>query len=137
VVHGLKWGAGRKGHINRLSVFWEAFMKKEIILFILLALFVLLGAVQLSGQDKSQITVKSTELNNGVVILEVLKAGKAYELQCNQETPGCTVLKRGDYLMVELPKNFGMNDCKDVEVYPESPNPAKDKKFGEYCLIEK
>jgi len=45
--------------------------------------------------------------------------------------------------MVELPKNFGMYECRDVEVYPQSaatPDstlPDKDKKLGEYCLLEK
>lgn len=45
--------------------------------------------------------------------------------------------------MVELPKNFGMYECRDIEVYPESAAttdtapPDKDKKLGEYCLVEK
>ena len=49
----------------------------------------------------------------------------------------CTVLKKGDYTMVQLPENWGMYDCKDVEVYPQSAGsePAKSTKLGEYCLI--
>ncbi len=40
--------------------------------------------------------------------------------------------------MVELPKNFGMYECQDVEVYPESAvTEDKDQKLGEYCLVEK
>jgi hypothetical protein len=40
--------------------------------------------------------------------------------------------------MVELPKNFGMYECKDVEIYPEfAVNPDKDEKLGEFCLEEK
>jgi len=77
-------------------------------------------------------------MNNGVVIRDVLNAGKAYELQCNQAEPGCTTLKNGKYQMVELPKNFGMYECRDVEIYPESEVTSdKDKKLGEYCLVEK
>jgi len=72
-------------------------MNKGIILFLLLALFLLLGAVHVSAQEKSYITVRGSELNNGVVIRDVLKAGKAYELQCNQAEPGCTTLKNGKY----------------------------------------
>jgi hypothetical protein len=113
-------------------------MKKEITLFLLLALFLLFGAVEGSAQEKSFITVRASELNNRVVILDVLKAGKAYELQCNQGVPSCGALKNGRYQLVELPKNFGMYECKDVEVYPESAvTPDKDKKLGEYCLVEK
>jgi len=72
-------------------------MKKGTILFLLLALFLLLGVVHVSAQEKSYITVRGSELNNGVVIRDVLKAGKAYELQCNQAEPGCTTLKNGKY----------------------------------------
>jgi len=40
--------------------------------------------------------------------------------------------------MVELPKNFGMCESKDVEIYPESAvTPDTDKKLGEYYLVEK
>jgi hypothetical protein len=118
----------------------EVRMKREISLFLLLALFLLRSAVEVSAQDKSYITVTGNQLNNGVVILDVVKAGKAYRLQCNQGAPGCTTLSAGKYLMVELPENFGMYECKDVEVYPEpvvNPEKDKDKKLGEYCLIAK
>ncbi len=118
-------------------------MKKAIALFFLLDLFSVLDAVHVSAQEKSYITVRGSELNNGVVILDVLKASKAYQIQYNQGAPGCTTLKNGNYQMVELPKNFGMYECRDVEVYPESaatPDaapPDKYKKLGEYCLVEK
>lgn len=75
--------------------------------------------------------------------MDILKASKAYQLQCNQGASGCTNLKSGNYLMVELPKNFGMYECSNVEIYPASaatPDtsaPDKDNKLGEYCLIEK
>jgi hypothetical protein len=40
--------------------------------------------------------------------------------------------------MIQLPKNFGMYECRDVEIYPESAVTSdKDKKLGEYCLVEK
>ena len=112
-------------------------MKKGTILF-LLALFLLSAAVHVSAQEKSYITVRGSQLNNGVVILDILKAGKAYALQCNQAQPNCTSLKDGKYQMVELPENYGMYECKDVEIYPESVVTSdKDMKVGEYCLVEK
>ena len=113
-------------------------MRKEVLLFLLLTLFLLFGSVEVSAQEKSFITVRANELNNGVVILDILKAGKAYQLQCNQSMADCTSLKNGKYQMVELPKNFGMYECQDVEVYPESAVTLdKDQKLGEYCLVEK
>lgn len=111
-------------------------MKKGIMFFVL-ALF-LSGTGEVCAQEKSSVTVKGSELNNGVVIVDVLKAGKAYELQCNQGVPSCTLLKSGKYLMIELPSNTGMYECRDVEVYPDpTVTPEADKKIGEYCLIVK
>jgi hypothetical protein len=109
-------------------------------LFFMLAFFLLSFAVNLTAQEKSAITVKGTELNNGVVIVNVLKGAKAYELQCNEGAPGCASLKSGKYQMVELPSNTGMYDCHDVQVFSESAattdSDKPDKKVGEYCLIE-
>lgn len=118
-------------------------MKKAMVLLTLLTLFCVLCARQVSAQEKSNVTVKGSELNNGVMIMDVVKASKAYQLQCNQGASGCTNLKNGNYLMVELPTNFGMYECRDVEVYPQSAAtsdtalPDKNKKLGEYCLVEK
>jgi hypothetical protein len=118
-------------------------MKKAMVLFSLLTLFCVLCTRQVCAQEKSNITVRGSELNSGVVIMDVLKANKAYLLQCNQGASGCTNLKNDNYLMVELPKNFGMYECRDVEVYPQSAATSdtalfdKDKKLGEYCLFEK
>lgn len=118
-------------------------MKKALILFSLLIFFRGFGTVQISAQENSHVTVKGNELNSGVLILSVLKGSKGHQLQCNQGASGCTNLKSGNYLMVELPANFGMYECKNVEVYPESAAtsdttpPDKNKRLGEYCLIEK
>jgi hypothetical protein len=116
-------------------------MKKVIILFFRLALFRGFGAGQTSAQEKSNITLRGSELNNGVLILDVLIGSKAYHRQCNQGAPGCTHLKNGNYLRLELPKNFGVYECRDVEAYSESAAasdaaaPDKAKKLGEYCLF--
>lgn len=94
-----------------------------------------LGAVVALGQATSKITVTGSEVNSGVVIVHVQWQGQVYDLQCNQNMSACKSLKKGDYTMVELPKNFGIYDCRNVEVYPESPQPTKDMKIGEYCLV--
>lgn len=59
------------------------------------------------------------------------------------------MLKNGKYQMMELPKNFGMYECRDLEVYAESLAPSdgvkpdrsnkpnKDDRIGDDCLIEK
>jgi hypothetical protein len=88
-------------------------------------------------------------LNSAVVILDVQVVGKDYLLQCNQGAPGCAVLRNGRYQMVELPKDFGMYECRNVEIYAETVVPSdaiksdkpdkanKDDIMGEYCLVEK
>jgi len=114
-------------------------MRKTIILLgFLIALF----ALQLTAQDKSVITVRSSEVNNGVVIVTVHQAtpgeGKvSFELHCNKGAPGCKGLEPGNYLMVRLPKNYGMYDCANVELYPSSADPDHSQNIGSYCLIDK
>ena len=112
-------------------------MKREIVLFLLLALFLLLCPVEVSAQNKSNITVITYELNNGVVVMDILKEGKRYELQCNDGLSGCAHLKSGKYVMVELPKNRGMYECKNVEIYRDSVVDVQtSEKLGNYCLSE-
>ena len=95
-------------------------------------------AVAVSAQEKSTITVKGSSVNNGVVIVDVMKGGKGYDLQCNQGAPSCTQLKSGKYELVQLEPNTGMYDCKDVQVFAEGADAAdNDKKLGEYCLNDK
>ncbi len=103
------------------------------------ALFVLLMlvAVLALAQEASQITIKSGEINNGVVIISAVQGKAAMELQCNQGTGGCKVLQPGTYIMVRLPKNQGMYDCANVEIFPVGSDPASAQRIGAYCLIEK
>ncbi len=109
---------------------------RKIILCTLLVLFLSSGSVEGLAQEKSYITVEGNKVSNGVVVVDILKAGKTFALQCNQGAPDCAALNNGKYQMVELPENLGMYDCKDVEVYPEQTNSPQNK-LGEYCLIEK
>jgi hypothetical protein len=112
-------------------------MKRGAMLF-LVTCFLLFGATKVLTQEKtSAISVKGTELNNGVVIVSVVKDGKEYELQCNEGSASCAQLKSGKYQMVELPKNMGMYDCHDVQIFAEGANPGGGKKIGEYCLTDK
>lgn len=111
-------------------------MKREIVLFLLLALFLLLCPVEVSAQNKSNIIVVDYELNNGVVIIDILKEGKRYQLQCNDGLSGCMHLKSGKYVMVELPKNRGTYQCKNIEIYRDFVGDAENgEKLGNYCLL--
>jgi hypothetical protein len=110
----------------------EVQMKKSICVFILLM------AVQLFAADKSLITVKDSTVSNGVVIVTISESGKAYELQCNQSSSNCKGLKAADYWMVRLPKNHGLYDCSNVDLYQQTANVDEhDQVLGEYCINEK
>lgn len=120
-------------------------MKKAMILLVFM-----LGAL-VWAQDQSTITVTKTEVSNGVVIVNLAPPGTAvslkasakkpaqasFHLQCNQDASGCQAPAPGSYLMVRLPKNWGMYDCANVDLYPAGADPASSQKIGEYCLIEK
>jgi hypothetical protein len=106
-------------------------MKKAVAgLMLLLVAFAL-------AQEKSILTVKDSWVATGVVIVEAQSAGKTVELQCNQGSAQCVQLKKGNYVMLMLPKNYGMYDCQNVDIYPESADPENTEKLGEYCLNTK
>jgi hypothetical protein len=109
-------------------------MKKAFVVSLLSCLILTLAF----AQTKSSITVKGSELSNGVVVVDVVREGKILELSCNQGASGCASLKSGKYQLVELPPNHGMYECRDVEVYADPGNGLEPtKKLGEYCLTEK
>jgi hypothetical protein len=108
-----------------------------------LILLVLAFGVQAMAQDSSTITVRNSETNNGVVIISAIQAatgdqGKlSLELHCNKGASACKAPEAGTYLMVRLPKNWGMYDGQNVDLYPATADPATAQKIGEYCLNEK
>jgi hypothetical protein len=114
-------------------------MKPRVVLLIGAALLFACCALGVFAQETSTIMVKKADQNTGVVVVDIVRSGKAYELQCNAGVPGCAVLKAGKYRMVELPKNRGMYDCKCVEIYPavaEGEEPGQTDKLGDYCLVD-
>jgi len=113
-------------------------MKKTVSLFaVLTAAFVILATEQGFAQEKTPVKVKGSVVVTGVVIVHVLKNGKPLDLQCNEGMSGCTVLPSGDYLMLQLPENHGMYDCKNVEMYRADQDKPEDEAIGAYCLVEK
>jgi NAD(P)H-flavin reductase len=102
-----------------------------------LALFILLASIVLCAQDKSSVIVKSSQVASGVVLVTISETGKAFDLQCNDGHAFCKALKPGQYLMVRLPKNRGMYDCQNVDVFSVSADPETDEKLAEYCLNQK
>ena len=109
----------------------------------LILLLVALVATTVAAQEKSIVTIRGSEVNNGVVILNVhqmdpVRTGHAtFELHCNKGMPDCASPTAGNYLMVRLPKNWGSYDCNNVDLYPASGDTVSTEKIGEYCLIEK
>ena len=100
--------------------------------------FVILMTQSAFAEQKALVKVKSSEVVTGVVIVHVQKDGKPFDLQCNEGTFNCKSLVSGSYMMVELPKNFGMYDCRNVEIYQgDQERPEAAEKIGAYCVVEK
>ena len=105
-------------------------------------LLVLAVCIQVVAQDKSIITVKKSETGKDTVVVTAIQAsdGQAktsFQLNCNKDANSCKAPEPGTYIMVRLPKNWGMYDCSNVDLYVATADPDKDQKLGEYCLVEK
>jgi hypothetical protein len=112
-------------------------MKPAVILLVLAA------CIQVVAQDRSTITIKKSEVNKETVVVTAFPQGAgnqakdSFELNCNKDASSCKAPEPGTYLMVRLPKNWGMYDCTNVDLYANTADPDKDQKIGEYCLVEK
>jgi hypothetical protein len=104
----------------------------------IVSIVLLFGVVNARAQEKELITVKSVELNNGVVLITAQGEKTPIELQCNKDFLGCVVLKPGGYLMVRLAKNHGPYECSNVTVYAKGQTPdTVGEQLGSYCIGEK
>jgi hypothetical protein len=109
----------------------EAFMRKVMVLFLLAS------AILVLAQEQNTITVKESSTVSGVVIVSGEMQGKSIDLQCNASSPSCQALKPGKYLMLQLPKNRGMYDCQNADVFELGKDTATDQRLAEYCLTVK
>ena len=113
-------------------------VKRILVLMVATMVLVILfapPALSAQDQEREKITVKSKEVNNGVVILNAQDGKNSFDLQCNKNMNGCAVLEPGEYQMVRLPKNWGLYDCANVEVYPKA-NSENGERLGLYCLLQ-
>ena len=117
-------------------------MAKNVSLLAVLAFLVVLAGPRSLAEGRSQVKIKGTKTVNGVVVVDVVRAGKTVSVQCNDGQPACNPLKAGDYWLLELPENHGMYDCKNVEVYPGDKDPGDEddrdesQRLGASCLVE-
>lgn len=115
-------------------------MKPKSILRVaaIVSLVFLFGATNAYAQEKRElITVKSAEVNNGVVVIAGRGETAPIELECNKDFLGCAVLRPGVYVMVRLPKNRGPYECSNVTVYAKGQSPDTiGEELGSYCIGE-
>jgi len=96
----------------------------------------LCAAASLLAQQEQRITVKGGEVNNGVVIVTAQAEKRSLDLRCNKDFAECRIPEPGTYVMVRLPKNWGLYDCTDVRVYRQTTDTEARQLVGEYCLVE-
>lgn len=110
-------------------------MKKDIFLIILAV-----GA-QLFVLDKIGIIVNNYTVDSDEFVIHATATGKPIELLCNRDSPYCSPPKPGGYWMadwtVPVIEHRGDYVCRDVDLYGIAANPERDRKVGEYCLVEK
>lgn len=95
----------------------------------------LFAGLLVMAQEKSQITVKGGSTTPTRVLIVTAREGeKTLELQCNEGTNHCLIPPNGSYWMVRLPKNRGLYECANVELYKDGPGEQAEQKIGEYCL---
>ena len=114
-------------------------MWRILVLFIAVMMLLVLfapPALSAQDQDRQKITVKSREINNGVVILTAQDDRNSFELRCNKGMSGCAVLDAGEYMMLRLGKNRGLYDCDNAEVYRKSNESGSSDLLGQYCFAQ-
>lgn len=101
-----------------------------------LVLLILGAAIALWAQQEQQITVKGSEVNNGVVIVTAQEGKTVLDLRCNKDFAYCKIPEPGSYVIVRLPRNRGLYDCADVRIYRKMADSQPGQQVGEYCLVE-
>ena len=111
--------------------------------FSIVAVFFMASVAQSQDNPPVTVTVTRSDVVSGVIIITGQPANSAagkkatFELQCNKGMSQCNTVKAGTYTMVRLPKNRGMYECINIELYPSGADPETAEKVGAYCLVEK
>jgi hypothetical protein len=104
-------------------------------------IIVLTVATQLFASDKIRITVNNYTTASGEFVIHAAAAGKPIVLLCDQDSPFCSAPAPGEYWIADwtVPAIEYRGDylCKEVDLYTMAANPERDRKLGEYCLVEK
>jgi hypothetical protein len=79
----------------------EVHMRREVVCLVLLAL-----ATSVLAQQEQGITVKNSEVNNGVVIVTAQQGQSFLDLRCNKDLAYCKIPEPGNYLMVRVRNNW-------------------------------
>ncbi len=96
-----------------------------------------LAASAAYAQERSVITVKNSTVSGDAIIVTVQIEGETHDLQCSKSVLLCKAPEPGKYVMVRLPKNRGIYECANVDLYRESDDNEPATKVGQYCLLGK
>lgn len=97
--------------------------------------------IQVSPAERKRVTVSNYTLHSGLFVIHASAEGKPIDLLCNEDSPFCSPPAPGEYWMVDwtvpLTEYLGDYVCKEVDLYRIAANSGRDRKTGEYCLVEK
>ena len=90
--------------------------------------------VPLFAFTDQSVTVKSSSVKNGVVVIEAQSSGKAVEFECFLANSHCSSPAPGDYEMLNATTEGIYNDCTNVVLYKATTSGQKEK-VGVYCWL--
>lgn len=121
--------------VSRVADLWQRRVIKIPVLLLVLA-----AGAQLFASDALLLKVTNYTVESGLYVIHATDAGNPIELLCNQDSPYCSLLKPGEYWMVDwtvpLIAYEGPFTCKEVDVYAKTGDGERGKKLGEYCVVE-
>jgi hypothetical protein len=100
-----------------------------------ICVFLIVAALSpLCAFDGESVTVKSSSVANGIILLEAKMSRKDAEFECFANEKFCTAAKPGEYVMVKADENEGIyNDCTNVVL--SRVNSGVKEKVGVYCWL--
>jgi hypothetical protein len=105
----------------------------------LIVLIILTAAPAMVAVDGTRITVNDYIRDSGLFVIHATDNTRPIKLLCNEDSPYCSVLKPGEYWMVNwmvpLTAYEGPYTCAEVDLYAETRDGEQGKKLGEYCVV--
>jgi hypothetical protein len=94
------------------------------------------ACLPLRAAEGEPVVVKSSSVANKLVSLRAELAGKETAFTCVVDSPPCSLVQPGEYIMVRAAVGEGIyNDCTNVVLYKSSRSSGAKDRIGVYCWL--